>query len=371
MRRALLLAAAVLACALAAHHPEAGAGSGSLFLYVHDDSDTDQVFGFRFNPDGTLAPLPNSPFATGNVDTGCGGPCETIAFSAKKRLLVVGGENGITAFRVASNGQADTGARLALRRRQTDRGRGGAGGDEGLRLRCGVRRDRVRAFRAKPDGSLVPLLPPTFPTGDQPVGMSAAKDLLFVANQDDGTISTYKVQGNGSLVEAPGSPFTVGTGDTFSVSADPKGKFVYVPDCETNQVSGFLVNQTNAALTPVAGSPFTIGPDNACGGLAVSKKAVLFALGDIAGGADDVQAIRRNNATGVLTNLGGAQNSGVSEISTAGLDPTGRFLVVAAPDPTDQVQSFSVNLNTGAISHLDTEAADFGIDVTGLVFARP
>jgi 6-phosphogluconolactonase (cycloisomerase 2 family) len=155
------------------------------------------------------------------------------------------------------------------------------------------------------------------------------------------------------------------------VNADPKGKFVYVPDCGDNRVSGFQVNPADAALTPLAGSPFTVGPDNTCGGLAVSKKLVMFALGEIADGTNDVQALRRNKKTGVLTKLGGTQSSGTLGASTGGLDPTGRFLAVVGPDGTDQLRSFSINPDTGAISLVDTEPAEFGADVTGLVFVRP
>ena len=367
-----VLVAGLLACLVEAPPPLAAASGTKTFVYIHDDASPDnRVFGFQFNSNGTLTPLDGSPFSTGDDTTGCGGLCQTAAFSSNRNLLFVGGATGITAFRVDASGGLSRvegspfGGELTLGVASVQRGsRSFVYGSE-------VTNNRLVGFEVQADDTLAPLRGSPFPTDGEPAGLSAANDLLFTGLlaplEVDGKIAAFKVRSDGVLVQAPGSPFDIRAVKFINVQVEAAGKFVYVNDATNGNLFAFKVNPHNAALTPVAGSPFAdVLFDSES--LAVSKKPILVSLE-----SDDVgvQAFRRNKS-GSLTALGGVQDSGLAHQHGVGaFDPTGRFLVLV-DDENDEVRSFSVNQNTGVITPVDTESADLDSQAAnGVVFAQP
>src|SRR5262245_9445649 len=73
-----------------------------VFLYAQEITNPLRVFGYRIEADGRLAPLPGSPWSTGNLAT-CNELCQAIAASPR-RLLFAGGDAGITVFRIGADG---------------------------------------------------------------------------------------------------------------------------------------------------------------------------------------------------------------------------------------------------------------------------
>jgi 6-phosphogluconolactonase len=65
-----------------------------------------------------------------------------------------------------------------------------------------------------------------------------------------------------------GSPFGAGT-NPIAVAVDPTGKFAYVTNVGSANVSAYAINATSGALTPVAGSPFAAGTNPV--GIAVAR----------------------------------------------------------------------------------------------------
>jgi 6-phosphogluconolactonase len=57
---------------------------------------------------------------------------------------------------------------------------------------------------------------------------------------------------------AVGIPVAAGT-DPRSLTIDPLGRFVYVANSMSNNISAYTINQTTGGLAPVAGSPFVAG----------------------------------------------------------------------------------------------------------------
>src|SRR6266702_4301554 len=105
--------------------------------------------------------------------------------------------------------------------------------------------------------------------------LAAAKDTVFVtvdpsgkfayvANYHSANISAFTIDAaTGALTAVAGSPFAAGT-NPFSIAVDPSGKFAYVANQNSNNVSAFTIDATTGALTAVAGSPFAAGtsPDS-------------------------------------------------------------------------------------------------------------
>ena len=66
----------------------------------------------------------------------------------------------------------------------------------------------------------------------------------------------------GDLGHSPIDPVIgpYGTGAIpHAIAVDPSGKFVYVPNAGSNNISAFLVDTASGALSPIPGSPFAAG----------------------------------------------------------------------------------------------------------------
>ncbi|MGH9543793.1 MAG: lactonase family protein [Terriglobales bacterium] len=108
---------------------------------------------------------------------------------------------------------------------------------------------------------------PAAPSGTGPAGVAVTPDgkFLYVANQFDGTVTAYSVDASGVLTQ--GLTLPVGTAPS-AMAITPDGGFLYVANSST--VSAFAIcNQVitscsdptspDGSLTPVAGSPFSAG----------------------------------------------------------------------------------------------------------------
>ena len=116
-------------------------------------------------------------------------------------------------------------------------------------------------------GSPFPSNVPNAPSGTGPSGLAVTPDgkYLYVANQFDSTLTKFSVDGSGVLTLGPVVP--VGTTPS-AVGMTPDGGFLYVGNAST--VSAFAIcNQVltscndptspDGSLTAVAGSPFSAG----------------------------------------------------------------------------------------------------------------
>jgi 6-phosphogluconolactonase (cycloisomerase 2 family) len=109
-------------------------------------------------------------------------------------------------------------------------------------------------------GALVPLSPPTVPTGSQPndIVVDPSGRFVYVANANGNSISQYTIGATGQLT--PMSPPTVPTGtEPWSITIDAAGRNAYVPNRNNQQPPGtvwhYTIDQTTGALTlavPVA-----------------------------------------------------------------------------------------------------------------------
>ncbi len=127
----------------------------------------------------------------------------------------------------------------------------------------------VSGFAIQKDGTLVELDGSPYATGGVAAGgyyaadriaLARGKNLLFVSNVVDSTISVFKVnQLKGTLTQI-GVPVasggTMGSSGSLAVSANDK--FLFVANDTTNDISAFAIS-SSGDLTPVTGSPFAIG----------------------------------------------------------------------------------------------------------------
>ena len=191
------------------------------FLYVNNNGSPNAISAFRVASDGTLTPLPGSPFLTG----GDGAVCY------------------------------DIGSVSAIH----------AGG--GRLYATNYSSDNVSAFNIAADGSLTPVPGSPFPDtpGANPIGVASNSNskFLFVGRNffpPGQGVDVFQINHDGSLALVPGSPYGVGQGAGFDAVFDIRRKN-FISDTNDNEVSVFNVTNTGALL-PIPGSPFTTPTSN-------------------------------------------------------------------------------------------------------------
>jgi hypothetical protein len=286
------------------------------YVYLHDRQMNGGIYGWQMDKKGRLTELPGSPWALVDDGGGCGGACQTMAYSSKRKMLVTGSPNGVTSWVVAKDGTLSVppGSPAVVN------GADFLGtGVVQIKKRVFVYaasfpNDEIHIFELEEGGLLTALGTASLPPGSRPDGLETRKKVVFAANEGDtdlavpSSVATFVAQNDGSLVAAPGSPYAIPDVDfVFNVWPDPKGKRVYVYDdgIETagSVIHGWNVNKKTGALTPIDGSPFDAFPDGPKAGLAVSKK-LIFAI-DYDDGTNDVQPFRtrkkgRLESTGII-----------------------------------------------------------------------
>lgn len=369
MRRVLQVGLiAVMACAAAA--PGMTARSRNTFLYVHDNGTPNQVWSYELGPTGLLEPLEGPPASTGNGDFNQSGVYGSAACSAKRKLLFTTGANGVSAFRVATDGTLSLVAGSPFAPNAATHGVAVVeiGNKTYVYASDSSPSRTFYLYRVLADGSLahIPEFQALLPDG--PTGLRVVKSLLLFGMRN-GETAGCRILRNGDLVPLPGYDLAF-SAPSNAVYPDAKGKTFYVPDAATAEVSGFQITAKKAKK--LRNSPYSSNVTTATGvaSMAVGAGSQVFAFAPPNGGVGDVQAFRRAK-NGALTPALASQDSGLASLKGGALDPTGRFLVLV-DDVSDQLKSFSVNQATGALTLVDTETAAFGDDdVTGLTFVKP
>jgi 6-phosphogluconolactonase (cycloisomerase 2 family) len=204
------------------------------FLYVAN-SDVNNVSGYQIQANGSLKPVPGSPFASGKwpasvtVD-----PVGHFLYTANM------GDDTVTNFTIGWNGTLTLLANYsagtmpkalsvdAVRRLLyvTDLDGVGIPFDGGPV-------DHVTVFRINVNGTLRPVPGSPFPAGFSALAVQAVPmgGFVYVGNaggqeESTETISAYSVLSTGTLVPVTGSPFRDGESPQ-SLAADPVGRFLY------------------------------------------------------------------------------------------------------------------------------------------------
>jgi 6-phosphogluconolactonase len=106
--------------------------------------------------------------------------------------------------------------------------------------------ETISGYRVNGNGALVPLPGSPFPDGESPQSMAADPfgRFLYTAGAYDLALLTYHIAWTGNLTNMPGSSFSIDGGfqPWNAVVADPFGRFVFTS-------SGDLINPANATLT--------------------------------------------------------------------------------------------------------------------------
>jgi 6-phosphogluconolactonase (cycloisomerase 2 family) len=214
--------------------------------------------------------------------------------------------------------------------------------------------DLVSAYEVNPtSGALTPVFGSPFPAGQEPfsVAVDPTGKFAYIPDIASNNVLAYTIDPTtGELTPVSGSPFPAGTGPR-SVAVDPTSGFAYVTNApflpSAGNVSGYTINPTSGALTPVSGSPFPAGaePDS----VAVDPGGKFVYVANVS--SSDVSGYTINPTTGALTPMSGSPFSSKSPVSVA-VDPSGKFVYVANNDfpYIGTVSAYEVNPTTGALT---------------------
>jgi len=333
------IAAAVAVAVPASASASTGASPVTGHVYVNDNTKgTNTIGAFDRHADGSLSPVPGSPFAAGGAGTGSGLASQgAIQITQDGRFLIAvdAGSNQVSVLRIHFHGSlslvpggvASSGGTLpdsiAVHGNLVYVANSGNGGSNYTGFRLGF------------DGRLFPI-----PGSTVTLAANAAPgDVLFngTGTKLVGTevgpsvIDSFTVGFDGRLTAAPGSPFKAeGLGPFGSEfrPTDPHQLFVsnaHNTAADSGTISAFT-DSRNGTLTSVLASPFADGQMAPCWVEISHDGQFLFTVNTASGTISRFQIADG----GVLTLLGSTpvgQTGGVGAVD-ARLSPDGRYLFV-------------------------------------------
>ena len=104
-----------------------------------------------------------------------------------------------------------------------------------------------------------------FPCGDHPVALlvDATGDYLFSLHSGSNDLWTYVVHPSTGLLTKLATTSLSGASSPSQLAMDISGRFLYVASSTTQQIYGFIFDNSKGTLTAVNGSPFPTGHQQA------------------------------------------------------------------------------------------------------------
>jgi 6-phosphogluconolactonase len=350
-----VLAGLAVAAVVAMPAVAASAGTSQVVghVYVNDNTaGTNTIGAFDRHADGTLTPVPGSPFAAGGAGTGAGLASQgALQLSADGRFLIAvdAGSNQVSVLRIRPGGSL----------RLVSHGVVSSGGllpdsvavfgDLVYVANSGAGGSNYTGFRLRPNGRLDPI-----PGSTVTLAANAAPgDVLFngtgtkLAGTEVGTsvIDSFTVGHGGQLTAAPGSPFKAeGLGPFGSEFRPTHPRQLFVSNAhntatDSGTVSAFT-DSRDGTLSPVAGSPFADDQMAPCWVEITHDGQFLFTV-NTASGTISRFSIAPGGALTLLGSTPVGQTGGVGAVD-ARLSPDGRFLYVDE-NRIGKVGAFAVN----------------------------
>jgi len=360
-----------------------GCASGhKQFVYVVGPG-TNEVFGFRAERTGKLAPLGTPNFAVGS------NPISLVAHTSGDFLYIADfSGNDVTQLDInKSNGNLSVPATTSIVVPVNPPNifpTGNAPASVAMSptgpflFVANQLSGDISSYTVDPgSGSLTPkaltlvVAPPPSPAPPPPVSnpnsiaVSPKGDLLFVANPVQGTVAVLTIDAKGVLGYAAGSPFSMGAGATpAQLAVEHTGKFLYVTDPAHNAVLGFAI-QGGGALSPINGSPFIAGAQPS--GLAIDSQGALLYVANK--GSNNVSGFAIDANSGALGAISGSPfaTGGVGPAAVA-VDSTTSFVYVGEQGSHDVV-AFSIGGN-GALKPIAGSPFGAATAATSIVVVR-
>src|SRR4029077_3718013 len=263
------------------------------FLYVAEGNAG--IAGYAINNiNGGLAPVPGSPFLTGNMFS--------VAMHPSGKFLVGVSGTGVTVYAA----DPSSGSLTSIQTVSGGSPVSAAIDPTGTFLfTANVNSNNVSAFTINQNsGILTPVAGSPFPAGPSPQSVAIQHGkFLYVPNGNGASVSAYAINSTtGALVEVAGSPFSTGS---VPVAAVTKNSFLFVGNSADKTVSQYSINPTTGVLTQIA-VPFPTGKSGPLGLTANPKEPLLY----VADHDSDEVVVLGITKTGVLFNESNMRSRG-------------------------------------------------------------
>jgi hypothetical protein len=181
---------------------------------------------------------------------------------------------------------------------------------------------------------------------------------LYSLNINTNNVVQYSIdQSTGALSNVGVVVATAGATSPHSIVMHPSGRFIYVGMLNGNSSnykrSLFSVDQANGALTLV--TTYTTTTDN-CSYVAIDPTGRFLYSGTSLATTPDTFFYSIDQTTGALTSLGSIRSSG-NGLSDVAVDPTGRFVYVVSHYPFGVTSIYSINQTTGILTSVGSLGA--------------
>jgi 6-phosphogluconolactonase (cycloisomerase 2 family) len=187
--------------------------------------------------------------------------------------------------------------------------------------------------------------------GAQGISVDTAGKFLFVPQPNTNQVAAFTINSTGQLTAAPGSPFTTGSFPLRSV-VDPSGKYLYVSNSmdPSGGISAYTISSTGA-LTAVSGSPFTTLVNGGPIGLAVHPNGNFLYIAMAGTSTTGTKVVGQviNTATGSLSPIPGSPFTVGNQPNEVAIDPAGKFLF-ATNLMDNTVSAFTIDSTSGALT---------------------
>ena len=340
-RTSLVAAASVLAATIGLFGTAASASASPTppvvgYTYLNDNTATaNTIAGFDRHADGSLTPIPGSPFSAGGAGLGAGLASQgaiQVSRDGRYLLAVDAGSNQVSVLRITRNGVPVLVGRPVY-----------AGGitpvsvavsPDGLVYvaNAGAGGSNYSGFRLRFDGSLTPIpgstvaVPDGSGLGD--VFFNAIGDRLVGTRTGTSEIDSFLVLPSGRLVAAPGSPFTgQGLGQLGAEFSPTRPFQLFVSNAHNGAGLGTVSTYRDGffgQLSPIGSSPFPDSQTAPCWVEISHDGRYLFTVNT---GSANISSYAIN-ADGSLALIGSTPISGGGADIDARLSPDGRYLLV-------------------------------------------
>jgi hypothetical protein len=209
--------------------------------------------------------------------------------------------------------------------------------------------DTLSAFRVKPGGGLD--LADTVATGDAPFSVDSHGDLVYVLNEDDGTIQGYRASDTGELTPIAGSVENLSVTGAGAAAAqigfDPSGKVLTVthrltaPAAPADRIDTFVLSANGTPSAAVVNDATGASPSNYIPfGFAYDDNGHLLVTN---AGDASVSSYQLNTNTGALTFIDNVGTGGANPCWLA-ITPDSKF-AFAGDSGADVVSRLQIAAN--------------------------
>jgi len=229
-------------------------------FYVNDQSTPDAVSGYSLDGAGSITPLAGSPWPLGGTYGGFGGDASSLWVNPHTRRVYATVNTAVAAFNIDDSTGALTAVPGSPFGTATTANYGVTTNPEGtLVFVAGYGADALAVFSVGSNGVLTPVAGSPFPTqvGGNPDGLAMSRDGKFLYSNQEGTqaLLRYSVATDGTLMLL-GSSMNA-TASNYVVRAHPTLDALYQGGDNTGLI-GYQINATSGNVTPMSGSPWTV-----------------------------------------------------------------------------------------------------------------